>query len=253
MRRRNFLKGLIVLGTCPACARLSYASSQSKTPHWTYSGDHGPEHWGELDRAYAACSTGHQQSPINIESFVRAEVEPLTVMWRKGGALMVNNGHTIQVNMPKGNTLSRLGESYELLQFHFHAPSEHKVNGMTYPMEMHFVHRHAETGGLAVVAIFVMPGMHHGVFSTLAEHFPRHEGDEVELTAFNPADLLPAKMEYWTYEGSLTTPPCSEIVSWMVVREPLQVEQASIQRFTAIYSGNARPVLGTNRRLILTN
>jgi carbonic anhydrase len=253
MKRRDFFRGMMVLGGCAACARLGFASEEAAAPHWEYRGEHGPDHWGQLDKANLVCSNGTQQSPINISGAVRAEVEPLAVMWKKSGAKMVNNGHTIQVNMPPGNTFSRKQKTYELLQFHFHAPSEHQVDGMTYPMEMHFVHKHAESGSLAVIGVFLMPGMPHDAFSTLSRSFREEVGKETVVDKFSPSDLLPANLQYWTYEGSLTTPPCSEIVTWMVARDPLHVDAGDIQHFTSIYPGNARPSLPTNRRLILTS
>lgn len=248
MNRRHFVRGIVALGTCAVCSGLARASEQA---HWEYKGEHGPDHWGSIDKAYEVCSVGAQQSPISITGAVKAEVEPITVSWKKSAAKMVNNGHTIQVNMPEGSSISRNGKVYDLLQFHFHAPSEHLVDGMTYPMEVHFVHKSKKDGDLAVLGVFLMPEQHHDAFSMLAKYFPPAEGAEVKVEAFSPNDLLPPGLEYWTYQGSLTTPPCSEIVTWMVAREPLKVEQVSIQAFTSIYASNARPVTPLNRRLVL--
>ena len=248
MKRRDLMRGFIALGGCAVCAGMARGSEGL---HWEYKGEHGPDHWGDLDKANAVCSAGGQQSPINITSAIKAEVDPITVSWKKSSAKIVNNGHTIQVNMPEGSSISRDGKVYDLLQFHFHAPSEHLVDGMTHPMEVHFVHKNKKDGDLAVLGVFLMPEQKHDVFSMLAKNFPQAEGAEGKLEAFSPNDLLPQGLEYWTYEGSLTTPPCSEIVTWMVAREPLKVEQVSIQAFTSIYSSNARPVLPLNRRLVL--
>jgi carbonic anhydrase len=248
MKRRDFVRGFIALGGCAACAKLATASEGA---HWEYKGEHGPEHWGDVDKSYNVCSAGTQQSPISITSAIKAEVDPISVSWKKTSAKIVNNGHTIQVNMPEGSSISRNGKVYDLLQFHFHAPSEHLVDGMTHPMEVHFVHKNKKDGDLAVLGVFLMPEQHHDAFSMLAKNFPQNEGGEGKVEPFSPSDLLPPGLEYWTYEGSLTTPPCSEIVTWLVAREPLKVEQVSIQAFTSIYSSNARPVAPVNRRLVL--
>lgn len=248
MKRRDFVRGFIALGGCAACAGIARASEGA---HWAYKGEHGPEHWGDMDKAFSVCSAGGQQSPISISSAIKAEIDPISVSWKKSSAKIVNNGHTIQVNMPDGSSISRNGKAYDLLQFHFHAPSEHLVDGMTYPMEVHFVHKNKKDGDLVVLGVFLMPEQHHDAFSMLAKNFPQNEGGEGKVEPFSPNDLLPPGLEYWTYEGSLTTPPCSEIVTWLVAREPLKVEQVSIQAFTSIYSSNARPVAPTNRRLVL--
>lgn len=264
MHRRNFIRGFIALGSCAACASLGLAKeakhaveeashTEGEAPHWEYRGEHGPEHWAEVDKANFVCSAGNQQSPIDLRGSITAQVEPLSVRWKKGGAKMVNNGHTVQVNMPGGNVLSHNAREYELLQFHFHAPSEHLVDGMTYPMEVHFVHKHAATGTLAVIGVFLMPGEPNGTFAQLSGYFPHNAGDEVTVSAFTPTELLPTGLHYWTYEGSLTTPPCSEIVTWLVARDPLRVDAADIMRFTSIYNGNARPILPANRRLLLSS
>jgi carbonic anhydrase len=242
------MRGFIALGGCAVCAGMARAS---EGVHWEYKGEHGPEHWADLDKANAVCSVGAQQSPINITSAIKAEVDPITVSWKKSSGKMVNNGHTIQINMPEGSSITREGKVYDLLQFHFHAPSEHLIDGKSYPMEVHFVHKNKKDGDLAVLGVFITPGQKSDVFSMLAKNFPQKEGAEVQLEAFSPNDLLPQGLEYWTYEGSLTTPPCSEIVTWMVAREPIKVESASISAFTALYANNARPALPLNRRLVL--
>lgn len=248
MKRRDLMRGFIALGGCAVCAGMARAS---EGVHWEYKGEHGPEHWADLDKANAVCSAGGQQSPINITSAIKAEVDPITVSWKKSAGKMVNNGHTIQINMPEGSSITRDGKVYDLLQFHFHAPSEHQVDGKTYPMEVHFVHKNKKDGDLAVLGIFIAPEQKHDVFSMLAKNFPQKEGAEVQLDAFSASDFLPKGLEYWTYEGSLTTPPCSEIVTWMVARQPISVETASIAAFTNLYPNNARPVLPLNRRLVL--
>lgn len=248
MKRRDLMRGFIALGGCLACARIAGAA---EGPHWEYGGEHGPEHWGAIDKSFGICSTGSQQSPIDISSAIKAEVQPISVAWKKSAGKIVNNGHTIQINMPEGSSISYNGKVYDLLQFHFHAPSEHHVDGKAFPMEVHFVHKNKADGDLAVIGVFLEPGAPHDVLSMLAKSFPAKAGTEMPLEAFSPNDLLPSSLVYWTYEGSLTTPPCSEIVTWLVAREPLKVEAASIQAFTSLYSANARPVTPLNRRMVL--
>jgi carbonic anhydrase len=249
MERRSFLKGIAVLGVCPLCAGGAVAAEGA---HWSYEGHAGPEHWGELDKANAACSAGSQQSPLDISGATKAEIPAIVTEWKAGAATIVNNGHTIQVNMPAGSRLVRGDKAFDLLQFHFHAPSEHHVEGKSFAMEAHFVHKHAESGGLGVLGVFLVPGAANAAFAALAAAFPASEG-EAPLAAADPAGLLPADLGYWTYAGSLTTPPCSEVVEWMVAKAPVEVAEADIEKFTALYAMNARPVLPANRRFILSS
>ncbi|WP_173932031.1 carbonic anhydrase [Chelativorans sp. Marseille-P2723] len=248
MKRRHFIRGLIAAGACPICTKTGLAGA-----HWTYGGEAGPEHWGELDPDNLACSAGMQQSPVDISGDIEADLPDIALGWKPGRGVMVNNGHTIQINMVDGGTLSRGEESYELLQFHFHAPSEHSVRGQSFPMEVHFVHKNPRTGSLEALGIFLVPGRNNETFRQLAEAFPKEQHGEASFNKIDPSGLLPATLEYWLYAGSLTTPPCSEDVVWMVAREPVEVNGADIDKFTAIYSMNARPIRRPNRRFILTS
>ncbi|GLQ56192.1 carbonic anhydrase [Devosia nitrariae] len=248
MHRRHLLQAFIALGACPICAQ----AAQAATAHWSYEGHEGPEHWADLDPNNFACSTGTQQSPIDIASAVKADIPNITIGWRKGGGTMVNNGHTIQINMPEGSTLTRGERTYELLQFHFHAPSEHRVNGQQFPMEAHFVHKDTSSDALGVLGVFFTPGRANESFAGLAAAFPAEAGEEVAVDDMDPNGILPASLAYWTYEGSLTTPPCTENVDWMLATEPVQVDEADIERYTALYSMNARPIRPRNRRFILS-
>lgn len=248
MERRNFIKGLALLAACPLCVKTAYAA---EGVHWSYEGGEGPEHWGSLSAENSACSAGSQQSPLDIHGAIKADIPDIAVDWKTGGTI-VNNGHTIQVNAP-GGTLRRGDKTYELVQYHFHAPSEHLVEGKNFAMEVHFVHKHPETGGLGVLGVFLTPGAANETFASLAARFPQKAGEEAALDAVDARGLLPAALKYWAYEGSLTTPPCSEIVDWMVAMEPVEVDPADIEKFTALYSMNARPALSGNRRYILAS
>ncbi|GLS35506.1 carbonate dehydratase [Mesorhizobium tianshanense] len=249
MQRRNLIGGFITLGACAICARPGFAD---EGVHWSYQGKSGPEHWGALDGANAACSAGAQQSPLNLTGAIKADIPQIGIDWKAGGGTIVNNGHTIQINVPEGSTLTRGGRTFDLLQYHFHAPSEHLVEGKTFPMEVHFVHKNRESGGLGVLGVFLTPGAKNEALASLAAAFQAEAGGVALVEDVDPNGLLPASLDYWSYEGSLTTPPCSEIVDWMVAREPLQVGAADIEKFTALYPMNARPALAPNRRFILT-
>jgi carbonic anhydrase len=247
MDRRNLIKGFIALGACPVCAEAARAAGA----HWGYEGREGPEHWADLDRNNFACSAGTQQSPVDITGGVKADIPQIAIGWHKGGGKMVNNGHTIQINMPEGSTLTRGNRVYELVQFHFHAPSEHHVAGKTFPMEAHFVHRDTENDSLGVLGVFLTPGAANTSFAGLAAAFPAGAGEEAAVDEVDPNGLLPASLGYWTYEGSLTTPPCTENVDWMLAMEPVEVDAADIKRFTSLYPFNARLIRLPNRRFIL--
>ncbi|MCO6186292.1 carbonic anhydrase [Rhizobium sp. L1K21] len=250
MHRRTFLKGLALTGGCAACSSLARASGNIP---WNYAGDRGPEKWGDLNSTFRTCSLGAQQSPINITGAIRAQIEPLKLDWKVTAAEIVNNGHTIQLDLPPASTLTHNGRDYSLVQFHFHAPSEHQIDGRAFPMEIHFVHKHAETGDLAVLGVLVSTegGEPNIPLSQLSAIFPRKNGQKGKLEKADVSKLLPPSLEYYTYEGSLTTPPCSEIVTWFVLKTPLIADPRAVKRFTALYKGNARPVVPTNRRLIL--
>lgn len=250
MQRRGFLKGMAAIGGCVACARLAIASNSSI--RWSYEGDRGVAHWGDLSRGYQVCSTGTQQSPIDLGNAISAQLEPIKLDWKKSSGTMLNNGHTIQIDVAPGNMLTYGGKVYELQQFHFHAPSEHLIDGRSFPMELHFVHRLAATGELAVLAVFLAPGGEKGHYGAIANVFPNEEGRMIELQNIDLKALLPPNLDYLTYAGSLTTPPCSEIVTWLVAKTPLLVDEMDIKQFTLLYHNNARPIEPVNRRLILT-
>ncbi|RWA97237.1 MAG: carbonic anhydrase [Mesorhizobium sp.] len=247
MHRRNLIKGFVALGGCAISAEAARAAST----HWGYAGPAGPEHWGDLDERNFVCSAGTQQSPIDVKGAIKADIPQIAIGWHKGGGRMVNNGHTIQVNLPQGSTLTRGDRVYDLLQFHFHAPSEHHVAGRNFPMEAHFVHKDADSDTVGVLGVFLTPGATNASFASLAAAFPATSGEETAVDEVDPNEFLPASLAYWTYEGSLTTPPCTENVEWMVAMEPVDVDPADMERFTSLYPLNARPIRSPNRRFIL--
>jgi carbonic anhydrase len=248
MNRRDALKALSGLVLCPLCASTGFAAEET---HWTYEGTTGPDKWGDLDAASNVCSVGSQQSPIDIIGSIKAQLPPLRIAWGKTADAIVNNGHTIQLNTAKGNTLTFGGGPYRLLQFHFHRPSEHLIRGKSFPMEAHFVHAHA-SGALAVVGALMVAGKPNPVFSKIIETMPKREGETVKADpAINPNGLLPARLAYCRYPGSLTTPPCSETVEWLLLTDPVQVADAVIAGFAKLYGMNARPAQKANRRAVL--
>jgi carbonic anhydrase len=247
MHRRQALKFLGGLASCSLCATRGLAEAA----HWSYAGADGPDKWGDLDAANKVCSVGATQSPIDIGETVRATLPGLRMRWARRADTIVNNGHTIQVNFGDGSTLNAPGGAYKLVQFHFHRPSEHQINGKTYPMEVHFVHANP-AGGLAVVGVLMETGGTNAVFNKIVATMPAAAGPPARAdAAINPNGLLPRKLTYYRYSGSLTTPPCSETVDWLLLTDPVQVGGDDIAAFAKLYANNARPVQGGNRRFVL--
>lgn len=218
--------------------------------HWSYSGEGGPEKWGQLKPEFATCANGTRQSPIDIRSGVKVDLEPIQFDYRPSGFRVVDNGHTIQVNLEGGNSIEVQGRRYDLLQFHFHRPSEERIDGRQFDMVAHLVHKDPE-GRLAVVAVLLDRGSAHPLVQTVWNNLPLEKGSEVAVRA--PLDmnhLLPADRRYFTYMGSLTTPPCSEGVLWMVMQQPVPVAVEQIGVFSRLYPMNARPIQSASGRLI---
>lgn len=219
-------------------------------PHWEYKGHHGAEHWAELDAAYEQCGMGHQQSPINIDHTTPADLPALNFHYGSVAPTIWNNGHTVQVNVPAGNTLEVGGQTYELLQFHFHLPSEEAVHGHRYPMVAHLVHKNA-AGQLGVVAVLIGPGKANAALQPVFAHLPRAgEHVTVDDLTLDLATLLPQALGYYSFEGSLTTPPCSEGVNWMVLKQPVDLTPAQIAAFRHAVGRNARPLQALNGRTV---
>jgi carbonic anhydrase len=247
MHRRHAIKLLAGLALCPLCAPAGFGAET----HWSYEGADGPAKWGELDPANRVCSIGTQQSPIDIGEVVRAQLPPLRITWDKHAEAIVNNGHTIQLNMGQTSVLGYANANYRLVQFHFHHPSEHLIAGKSFAMEAHFVHANA-AGSLAVIGALMTPGRANAVFNKIVSTMPQTEGPAVKADAgIDPNGLLPATRSYYRYSGSLTTPPCSETVDWLLLIDPLQVTEADIERFAKLFPMNARPVQKANRRFVL--
>ncbi len=225
-------------------------SSQHK--HWGYTGHEGPEYWGTLNPNYSTCDKGMNQSPINLTGFIDSDLSPLVLSYQSGGYESLNNGHTIQVNYRAGSKLAVNGRVYELKQFHFHSPSENHINGKSYPMEMHLVHADAE-GNLAVVAVMLEEGDENETLKEIWSSMPKVAGDKSSLLpAISVEGLLPVKREYYRFNGSLTTPPCSEGVLWLVMKQPVFAAKEQIAQFMGImHQPTNRPVQPVYARPIL--
>ena len=222
------------------------APADSAAHSWTYSGEHGPEHWGGV------CSTGKEQSPIDIVSPEKTKLPTIEFSYHASPLKVINNGHTIQVNYAPGSSIVRDGKTYELVQYHFHHISENAIKGQRTPMELHLVHQDKD-GNLAVVAVMLKEGKANQVVDTVWSNISAEQGKENAPTsvAVDAAGLLPLKHGYYTFPGSLTTPPCSESVLWLVLDEPITLSKEQIAKFAAIYPNNARPLQPLNRRKVL--
>lgn len=216
--------------------------------HWGYSGKTGPDHWGSLADEFSLCNSGQRQSPIDLDATLGPTTVSMSFHYRPSPLKVINNGHTIQVNYAPGSYAELDGKRYELAQFHFHSPSEHTVKGEHIDMEAHLVHRDA-AGKLAVVGVFLQQGRELGGLQGLWKNLPKHAGEKtVEGVSVNASALLPPDRKLYGYSGSLTTPPCSEGVSWFVIAEPLEVSAQQLRAFQKIISANARPVQPLNGR-----
>ncbi len=221
---------------------------------WGYEGREGPEHWAGLSKEYSVCGTGTRQSPIDIDETIQAGLEPIHFDYKNVRLEILNNGHTIQVNRGEGSSITVDGEKFELLQFHFHTPSENTVAGKPFDMDVHLVHKSAK-GQLAVVGVFLKSGRENAVIAKLWEHMPGHAGDKkkVSSVSIDAADLLPADRSFSRFNGSLTTPPCSEGVKWFVMKTPVEISAAQVEQFAKVIGDNARPTQPLNDRFVLSN
>ncbi|EIM1707120.1 carbonic anhydrase family protein [Aeromonas dhakensis] len=234
-----------------AATLLLCPAAFAATPHWEYSGEAGPAKWASLTPEFGQCA-GRNQSPVNLSGLVKAELAPLQFHYLAGGHSVTNNGHTVQVDYAPGSSLELDGMHFELKQFHFHAPSENLIEGKPYPLEGHLVHAN-DQGELAVVAVMFEPGKANGALSQVWQSLPAKAGEQHALKEPVSAEpLLPAKRDYYRFSGSLTTPPCSEGVRWLVMKQPVQVSEAQIDTFKAVmHHPNNRPVQPLHGRLVL--
>lgn len=233
------------------CA-LGYAlSARGEGAHWTYGGHGGPTEWGALSPEFATCRLGKHQSPIDIRDAKLSELPPIKFDYKPAPLSMIDNGHTIQVNYPPGSSIDVGGKRYDLVQFHFHKPSEEKINGRAHAMVVHLVHKSTDDK-LAVVAVLLDAGGTSALIDSIWKNLPKEKGKEVRVAnvTIDATELLPASRGYFTFQGSLTTPPCSEDVAWLVLKTPVKIADGEIAAFGKIYPMNARPTQPLNGRAI---
>jgi carbonic anhydrase len=221
-----------------------------KEIHWAYEGAEGPANWGKLNPAWKTCDTGKRQSPIDIRDGIGVDLEPIKFEYVPTFFRIINNGHTVKVSVGQGSRMTVMGRTFDLVQFHFHRPSEERVNGRGFEMVAHLVHKDLD-GRLAVVAVLIERGQPSNLVQTLWNNLPLEQNDDYAPNAsIDVSNLLPQDPGYYTYMGSLTTPPCSEDVLWMVMKQPIQLSPDQIAIFARLYPHNARPVQPDNERLI---
>ena len=249
-------KKITVLADCKAAQTASAAKSDGHGKkegghdgvHWGYQGDEGPEHWGDN---FPVCAKGKKQSPLNIVGPFEKSKDALSVAYQEGPLKILNNGHTIQVNVEPGSSLMINKEAYELLQFHFHRPSEEQIDGKNAAMVAHFVHK-SKAGKLAVIGVLLNEGKENPAIKTLWDNLPPKEGVEhLPKVKFNPSALLPSSLTHYAYEGSLTTPPCTEGVNFYILKTSVDLSKIQVTKFP--FKMNARPVQNLNGRKISAN
>lgn len=230
----------------------AHAAADHAAAHWGYEGVDGPVHWGHLSPDYQLCSAGRMQSPVDLSfSNVTANVT-VAADYKYGPLTILNNGHTIQVNFKEGSSLLSSGRRFNLVQVHFHTPSENMLNGKSYPMEAHFVHRDA-AGQLAVLGVFFDEGPTNVELAKLVVAAPNIPGGPNTIEGFNfdPRALLPADLRVYRLMGSLTTPPCSEGVNWHVAKATVTASASQIAALAKLMGNNARPIQPLNGRLMI--
>ena len=219
---------------------------------WAYEGEGGPANWDKLRQDYATCGAGKRQSPIDIRDGIKVDLEKIAFDYKPAHFRITDNGHTVQVDVGEGNSIRVMEREFQLVEFHFHRPAEERIGGKGFDMVVHFVHKDLD-GKLAVVAVLLERGSEQPLIQTLWNNMPLERGQSVEpATVIDLTQLLPPpdRRAYYTYMGSLTTPPCTEDVLWMVFQQPLQVSPQQISIFSRLYANNARPVQPANGRLV---
>jgi carbonic anhydrase len=230
---------------------LSNSAFSAEGTHWGYSGEAGPDNWAKLSPEYSACA-GKNQSPINLTGFIEAKLKPIAFDYKGGSAEILNNGHTVQIGALPGSSILVDGIQFVLKQFHFHAPSENLINGKSFPMEAHLVHADKD-GNLAVVAVMLTEGKANKTLEKAWAQMPKNEGDTLSLSPdISPLGILPRNREYYRFSGSLTTPPCSEGVRWLVMKHPISASKKQIDEFAHVmHHPNNRPLQAVNGRPVL--
>jgi len=249
---RPFPRMLICGMAAFACVASAAEPAMTEAHHWSYSGETGPEHWESEDPDFAMCGVGKHQSPIDIEKTVVKDLPELKFDYKDVALEVTDTGHSFQVNAAKGSGGFTVGnDHYDLVQVHFHEPSEERVHGAQSSMVAHIVHRNAK-GELAVVAVLIRTGKTNEFLKPIFDNFPAKGATKsvVADKSVNMVNLLPAHHGYYTFEGSLTTPPCSENVRWFVLKTPVEASEAQVKEFRARYAHNNRPTQPLNARVV---
>ncbi len=248
--RRAMLRLMAIAATCPLC---SLAGAEAGVPaKWGYDADSGPAKWGGLSAEFRACSLGKRQAPLDLTDAVKTKIKPLTIAYQKMPVTIENNGYTIQVTASAGSR-AHIGDTfYDLIEFHFHHPSEHLLAGKRFDLECHFMHRSA-IGEIAVIGVLIKPGKANRSLEPIWQAMPSETGPSKAVSGItvDTAALLPKKRRFYRYMGSLTTPPCDEDVLWTVFEKPVEASPEQIRRFAALFPDNARPVQPLNGRFLL--
>ena len=232
----------------PASAAAAHANAPAVA--WDYAGRGSPDAWGRLKPEFATCANGTRQSPIDIRDGIKVELAPIRFDYQPSAFGVIDDGHTVQVNVAPGSSIEVLGRRYALVQFHFHRPSEERIDGKPFDMVVHLVHRDSE-GRIAIVAVLLERGSAQKVVQNVWNNLPLEQGAELAAPGvLNPNELLPTERSYYTYMGSLTTPPCTESVLWMVMKTPVPISAEQIAVFAHLYPMNARPIQPAGGRLI---
>lgn len=237
----------LVLAICLSVGLWGFAgTTAAQEVHWGYEGEHGPEHWGEIN---AVCAEGTEQSPIDIPADAPTHAADILFSYQPSNLNILNNGHTIQVNYDPGSYIMVGDTRYNLFQFHFHALSEHTVQGEHTGMEVHLVHQ-SDAGEYAVVGVLMDEGAQNAAFEPVLSNMPAEEGSEtIEGVSVNAEEFLPGTQTYWHYNGSFTTPPCTEGVKWFLMNTPVEISAEQMDAYEAIYDNNYRPVQPFNDRV----
>ncbi|ORM79291.1 carbonic anhydrase [Pantoea deleyi] len=244
------MKGLKRLSLIVMLSSMGVAGAAE--PHWSYEGKAGPEHWSELSSDFHLCHEGKAQSPINIKDPIQGNLQPLNLAYQASAEKVINNGHTIQVTVDNEDDFVLDGEKFTLRQYHFHTPGENQINGHTFPLEAHFVHSQ-EGGDLAVVAVMFEVGKENPALAPLIDAMPKKENQQVSINReIDLRALFPQDLHYYRFSGSLTTPPCSEGIRWLVMKQPVTLSQAQLDAFRqALKTTNNRPLQPLNGRMIV--
>jgi carbonic anhydrase len=244
----TFSMGLCVFVSAPAF-------SAEPTTHWSYTGKTDPTHWADGNPQNAACKTGQRQSPIALSDATASPVQEkdFTINYKPSTVYLVNNGHTIQANAEgQADSVTYKGINYKLAQFHFHTPSEHTLNGKRFPMELHLVNK-GDDNTFTVIGVFVKKGKRNQELASVFSELPGRqtsEGVSGPAAQVDLAMLLPSNKKAFVYSGSLTTPPCSETVNWVVLEQPIEMSFEQINRFKAIFPDNHRPLQAVLNRKV---